>query len=423
VVFVQKRHLGVSAVVAALLVLVPSCGSSNSSSSATPSNASGSNSPIKIALITSETGIAAAEFQTSPQGFLARIDLQNADGGVNGHKIVPIVINDQGSLTTVATAVQQAISEGVIGIVSDTPFFFGAYKNAQQQGVPVTGGSFDGPEWGEQPNTNMFASDTGSIDPAYPVNDGIGKFFEAHGGTIVGSYGYGISPSSTRSAIGTADSSERAGLKVGVLDTSVPFGGVDFTTEALTAKSKHVDAVYGGMDNDSNFALVTAIQQAGVKLKVADFPTGYQPDIIHTPAWQAVQGVYFTAEFRPTAIPNAGTEQMAAALQKYQQRSPSNFPTYNIYESWLGADLMIKGLELAGKNPTHAAVIKDLRQVKAYTGNGLLPVSIDYSTIFGHNTSESCGWYMQAEEIGFVAASQTPICGRNIPGTSTASSS
>src|ERR1035437_8320101 len=111
VVFVQKRHPGVFVGVATVLVvmLVPGCGSSGS----TPGTASGSKSPIKIALITSETGIAAAEFQTSPQGFLARIDLQNADGGVNGHKTVPIVINDQGSLTTVATAVQQAISEGV----------------------------------------------------------------------------------------------------------------------------------------------------------------------------------------------------------------------------------------------------------------------------------------------------------------------
>ena len=71
------------------------------------------------------------------------------------------------------TAVQQAISEGAIGLVNDTPFFFNAYKYAQQAGIPVTGGSFDGPEWGEQPNTNMFASDVGSIDPNYPLSTGL----------------------------------------------------------------------------------------------------------------------------------------------------------------------------------------------------------------------------------------------------------
>ena len=105
------------------------------------------------------------------------------------------------------------------------------------------------------------------------------------------------------------------------------------------------------MDNNSNFALITALNQAGLKLKVAVFPTGYQPDIIHTPAWQAVRRVYFLSEFRPTAIPNAGTVQMANALEKYQHRSPANFPTFNIYESWLGADPHDQGHPVGGQEP------------------------------------------------------------------------
>ncbi len=36
--------------------------------------------------------------------------------------------------------------------------------------MPVTGTYDDGPEWGTQPYTNMFASDEGSVDPKYPVN-------------------------------------------------------------------------------------------------------------------------------------------------------------------------------------------------------------------------------------------------------------
>ena len=50
---------------------------------------------------------------------------------------------------------------------------------------------------------------------------------------------------------------------------------------------------------------------------------------------------------------------------------------------------MIKGLQLAGPNPTSAAVIKDLRGVKSYNVNGLLAVNIDYSTIFGHDPAPS----------------------------------
>jgi branched-chain amino acid transport system substrate-binding protein len=376
------------------------------------SAASAAGAPIKIALITSETGIAASEFSTSPQGFLARVDLQNAQGGIDGRKIDPIVLDDQGSLTTVVTAVQQAISDHVTGIVSDTPFFFAAYKYAQEAGIPVTGGSFDGPEWGEQPNTNMFAADTGSVDPKYPVAVGIAKFLQQEGGTVLGSYGYGISPSSARSASGTAAAAKSLDMKVGVSDISVPVGSVAFTPEALAAKSAHVDSLYASMDNDSNFALLTALEQAGVKLKSAVFPTGYEQDIIHGTIWKAVQGDFFISEFRPFSLPDAGTKQMAAALEKYEHHGPSYFPTYNIYESYVGADLMIKGLLLAGKDATTAAVIKDLRSVTSYNADGLLPKVIDYATVFGKNGGDAlCDWYMKAEKDGFVASTTAPICG------------
>ncbi len=377
--------------------------------------------PITIAMISSLTGPAGPQFADSPQGFLARIDLQNAEGGVNGHKLVPLIIDDQTSPTIVTTAVEDAISRGAFGIVSVSPLFFAAAKVPNQQGIPVTGGSFDGPEWGTQPYTNMFASDTGSVDPKYPVNTAIGAFLKGHGGTVVASYGYGISPSSTRSAIGTVDSFKYAGGTEGVLDTSVPFGGVDFTTASLLAKQKHVNAVYAGMDNNSNYALATALVNAGIKVKALVFPTGYESDTVNSPAWHYLQGDYFLTGFHPTVLPDTGTEQMVAALQKYQHRSPSNFPDFNIYESWLGADLMIKGLELAGPNPTRSGVIHALRNVKSYNGNGILAQSINYSTIFGHDLPQACEWFLQAKAHGFVPVSSHPICGHDIPGTSTAS--
>jgi len=51
---------------------------------------------------------------------------------------------------------------------------------------------------------------------------------------------------------------------VGVLDTPVPFGSVDFTGEALTAKQDGVNVIVPGMDTNSNYALATALKQAGV---------------------------------------------------------------------------------------------------------------------------------------------------------------
>jgi branched-chain amino acid transport system substrate-binding protein len=384
-----------------------------------PASAATSKAPITLALITSLTGEAGPQFSEAPIGFRARIALQNAEGGVNGHKVIPLVIDDQTSPTEVVTAVQDAISKGAFGIVSTSPLFFEAAKYPNQQGIPVTGGSFDGPEWGQKPYTNMFASDTGSVNPKYPVNTAIGAFLKSHGGTVLASYGYGISPSSARSAIGTGASFKHAGGKVGVVDTSVPFGSVDFTTESLVAKQDGANAMYAGLDDNSNFALAKAMKDAGVKVKALVFPTGFDPSVIGSPAWSSVQGGYFDSEFRPVQVPNAATKQLTSALQKYEGRPPSQFPNFAIYESWLGADLMIKGLQLAGDNPTRANVIKDLRNLKSYNGNGLLPSTIDYSTIFGHDLPEACGWYLQAQAKGFVPVSTQPVCGHDLPGTTT----
>jgi len=386
-----------------------------------PSAAAAGGPPLNITYISSLTGPAGSQFVDSQQACAARVDRQNAEGGVDGRKINLSVIDDQTNPNLTVTGIQRAISTGALGIVANSPFFFEGAKFAQQAGVPVTGDSADGPEWGEQPYTNMFDAFRGSENPKEPVNSIYGDFLKAHGGTTIGTYGYAVSPLSADEAKGAAASFQRVGGKVGVLDTSVPFGSVDFGTDALVAKQDHVDAILPTLDDSSNFALLTALEQAGVKLKAALFSTGYEPSIIHSPEWPSLQGSYFLSLARPFSLPNAGTERMAAALKKYANFTPSEFPSFGQDLAWLGCDLLIKGIQAAGPNPTRAGVVKALRGIKSYNGNGLLPVNINYSTVFGHDLPQ-CAWVLRAEKSGFVPISSKPICGTDYAGTSEASS-
>jgi branched-chain amino acid transport system substrate-binding protein len=400
----------------ALSVIAFAFGAPLSASAATSSS---NKSTIKIAMISSLTGAAAAQFSTAATGFQARIAAQNAAGGVNGHKIQGIVIDDQTSPTTVVTAVKQAIADGVVGIVSVTPLFFLAAKYAQQAGIPVTGGAFDGSEWGTQPYTNMFPSDTTPTDPTWPVSTSTGAIFKQYGGKVVGTYGYGISPSSTDATYATAKSSLAAGLKVGVLDVSVPFGSESFSTQALAAKSAGVNALTAQMDVNSNIALLTALKQNGVNPKVTVFATGYQDSLPASSSWSTLQGSYFSTAFRPWSLPaTSGITAQKAAFKKYGHYTAKDFPAYNDNESYLGADLMILGLQKAGANPTSAGVIKALRSTTAYNGGGILPLTLNYSTNFGYNVKQSCGWLMKVQTKAFVAVSQQPGCYPFIPGSS-----
>jgi branched-chain amino acid transport system substrate-binding protein len=207
-----------------------------------------------------------------------------------------------------------------------------------------------------------------------------------------------------------------------VVDTSLPYGSVDFSSVALVAKQDHINSIFPAMQDSSNFALAQALEQAGVKLKAAVYLSGLGPSVVHSPAWSSLQGGYFGSIFRPFSLPNAGTRQMQGALEKYANWSSTQFPTLYQYESWAGADLMIKGLQLAGNDPTQAHVITALRGIKAYDANGLLPNPLDYATTFGHDPPKQCIWVLKAEENGFVPTQTQPFCGTDISGTSVASS-
>ena len=277
--------------------------------------------------------------------------MQNAEGGVNGHKLVALVIDDQTSPTEIATAVQEADSKA-FGIVSQSPLLFLAAKYPNQAGVPVTGTYDDGPEWGTQPYTNMFASDEGSVNPKYPVNTQIGDFLKAHGGTVLGSYGYGISPSSSRAAIahrrlvparrwqGRRPRHHRAVRQRGL-----------HRCMRSSAKQKGINTMVPAMDANSNYALAEALKQAGVKLKATLYATGYEPDVINSPAWPDLQGAYFLLPSARGRCPTPAPSRCRRPWRSTRTSPRVEFPNFGQYEAWAGADLMIKGLAAGGAEP------------------------------------------------------------------------
>ena len=390
--------------------------------------ASASASPLTIALIATETGAGGSEYAGTAGVFNAAIKEQNAKGGVNGHQLVPLVIDDQTNPTSLATGVEEAISRGAIGIVADSAIFGdGGSKPAQEAGIPVTGNSSDGPEWGTQPNTNMFGTGTsGSVDPKYPVSTLYSNALKQFGKAKVALYALAISPDSVQANSAESQSLERGDpqAKVVVNDTQVPYTtGTNFGTEALTAKDAGVNVVWSNLAGNDNAPLSIAFKQAGVKLKAMYFPDGYSPALIHTPAWPDVQGDTFEVLMHPFYEPNAGTEAMQSAVEKYDGWTKSDFPTFVQDEAWLGAELMIQGIQMAGSNPTHASVIKELRSIKSWNGDGLLPFNIDFATDFGHMSSPNCIWLTKAEKNGYVPEGKNPVCGTYIPGTTSVAAS
>ena len=368
---------------------------------------------ITIGFISSTVGVAGPEFVNYAKGAQARFDEQNAAGGVNGRKISMIAKDDGGNPTQDLTISQILVSKGVFAIIPGSPFFFEAYKYVQQQGVPVVGGGYDGPEWGQQPNTNMFST-TGDSGPNFLTNNlntGLVNFMKKLGATSVAALGYGVSPSSSDAAEAVEKAATHVGLKAGYLNATIPFGAVNVEPIVLVMKSAKVNAVAMEMDNNTNFAVLTTAKEAGLKFKAAVSATGYGQSLLDdASALAAAQGAYFSQYGPP--LTSAPEKAFRAALKKYEHFS--GVPGFDWFEGYTQADLMIKGLEVAGRNPTRHSFITNLHKVTGYTAGGLLAAPIDLSLAdFGKPAAKVCGWYatVKGKKFMTVPANGKPICG------------
>lgn len=417
----MPRPLRVAALVGASTMIACAV-SSCTAGAASGSSKKPTKSPITIALISSTTGVAGPQYQRSPEGFLARVAMQNANGGIDGHKLNGVVINDAGNFTQEASIVQGAVqTKGAVGVVSVTPFMFEAYRWLQQNHIPVTGSSADGGEWGTPKNTNMFPSDDGAQTPNSPATKALSTLMKKIGAKSVASLGYSISPLSSQAAKNYSAEARYAGLKASYLNTSLTFGATNFTSEALAVKKSGADLVTPALDNNSNFSLMQNVRNAGSKAKGL-LATGLEPTVVKSSSWTALQGSYFFQVWVPTQLGTKATKQFQSALKKYEHVPTSKFPDWAVYESWLGATLMIKGLLADGPNPTSQGIITKLRKVTNYNGNGLLSHPINYTALAKKKYTPTCVYYLKAVKSGFKPMDTKPVCGNIIPGTGTKSS-
>lgn len=375
---------------------------------------------IKVGYISSQTGIASSTSVGSFEGAIARFDLQNAEGGVYGRKIELVPEDDTSSLTQVQTVAEDLVqNKQVFGILPISSFTFAAAPYLNRMDVPVVGSAFDGPEWGMQPYRNMFSF----LPPFSTTFAGknydyslYGKFLKDIGVTKLAGVAYSISPSSLEAVHAIFASAASAGVANCYTDYAVPFGAVDFTATALAIKSAGCNGTVGALVDSSNNALAQAEENAGSTSKHW-FEQGYDQQTLDSPtARQIDQGAYVSTSvlFSPS-IPAVAT--MFGALQKYGHFRAGQIPNFGTWTSYAAADLFIKGLEVAGRNPTRTSFIANLRQVTNYNVGGLLPYGISF-TGFGTPAmfpATACGYFVKLQGDAWVPfQGNGEVCGTRI---------
>jgi branched-chain amino acid transport system substrate-binding protein len=408
---------------AAVGLVVGACGSSSHNTSGqsaattggsagTGKNGPATGTPYVIGFITSQTGRASSSYADSERGAQARVNALNATGGINGHPVQIVMYDDTSTPSGNQTAANLILTKNVVGVIDDTSFAFGGYQALKAAGMPVVGASVDGPEWGQ--SYNMFSV----IPPTQtPINGrsytytSLVNTFKLLGIKKLGGVGYNIA-SVTQAADQMFQLSADAGIAKCYNNDTISFGVNDFTAVALAVRSAGCDGVYVPMLLTSVISIAQEFKGSGVNAKLV-IPTAYDQNVQNNPsALNALAGHYTTAQVDMTN-PSPGAQTMLNSLRQYAQYT-SGIVNLNVLFAYLSADLLIKGIQMAGPSPTPSKIVSSLRTIGSYDGGGILPTPVTFQG-FGTPAMfppKSCSPIFMITTKGYAPFNDgKPVCG------------
>jgi len=369
---------------------------------------------VKLGFIWSQTGVASPNFQDSGQACKARVDAQNAKGGVNGRKIDLQAIDDASSGANLTAAQDLVKNRNVFAVINNSSFAFLSYRFIQGAGVPLIGGGFDGSYYSQKGNENIIsAGGNGSPPPAGIIFTNGTDVAKKLGATKIGSVGYGVSPSSSGVAKDTQKyAAPASGLKPVYLNTALEFGTTDIGPVVLGLKNAGANAVYLPLDGNTNLAIAQGLQQNGVPMKAVLMASGYGQAMLDSPITKTLNSVDVVSQvYKPAELKNdPAVKQLRADLKK---AGISGVPDYGAYTGYIACDLAITGLQQAGKNPTRQGFIDGLHKLGTYNGANLTCQPVDISLKnFGKTPAKSCQYFVTFKNGKFVVMNNgKPIIG------------
>ncbi len=376
---------------------VIAAGCSNAPSSTGSSSSGGSSAPgvsthqVSVGAVATLSGDLAADFAPIVPGVRAYFDMIDAEGGVNGRKIVLSKVLDDGTVNNEAVTRTLIQQDHVFALVGEATAFFTGQPFLVQTGTPTFGFATQN-DW--TPAKNLFAAygsviDYATTEPFFPF---IARKLGAHSAAVVA---YGV-PQSADECGDVVKALRAYGVPVGYSDLSVQLGG-SLSSDVVHMKQAGVDFVVSCLDVPGNLDLSRAIQQNGMTgvsqlwLDGYDLPTLRRYTSLMQHTYFLVQHVPFQAATQfPGAFP--GLENYIKTMNRYE-------PGYTFNEvamsGWLSAALFVAGLRASGSSPTQRKLISAINHITKFTGGGITqPVNWEISHV--RTTSPACETFVEA---------------------------
>jgi branched-chain amino acid transport system substrate-binding protein len=362
------------------------------------------NNSVKLGYIWAGTGAGTPNIEDSARACRARVDAQNAKGGVNGRTIDLQAIDDQSSAANLTVAQDLVRNRHVFAVVNNSPFAFLSYRYLQSARVPLIGGGSDGTYYGAKGNENII-SVLGNAAPVSGLTYDYGtKLAKQLGATKIGSVAFSVAPPSIAAAQAVQQyAAPASGLESVYLDTSVDFATTDVGPVVQGLADSGADAVYLPLVGDTDLAIAEGLHQRGVPVKAVLMDLGYGQATLDSPVAKTLNSVDIVSQsYKPVELKNdRAVKQFVSDLKKYA--GITGVPDAGAYSGYIACDLAITGLQHAGKQPTRRGFIDALHNLGAYEAAGLTCQPLDMSLKnYGKTPTTGCQYYVTFKNGKFV---------------------
>jgi branched-chain amino acid transport system substrate-binding protein len=398
--------------------VLTACGSSSKSSSpsatsaASPATAAASSpsagaalgTPFVIGFPCTCSGVFASSTAIEAPIVAAWAAWENAHGGVNGHSVKIIKMDDSGSATTALAQVTQMIQQDhVIALIDDSDVDAAWATYVQQQGVPVVGGN--------------LASEAMFTNPDFfPVGETSNVLQQ---GVVAGEQKAGITKlgiayctavaACALSAGGLKSAASTANINV-VYSAKVADAATDYTAPCLAMKQAGADGVSVLSSEAVIESFANSCGAQGYAPKFVETFTSTNNSVVGLAALQGTIEVDPDVPATDMSVPAVQT--MNNALNQYQ---PGTTTSKNWgpgqTDAWAGGMLFAAAAQAAslGTNATSAQLIDGLYSLPHNETLGGLTPPLNYQR--GKATTVVCWFYAQIQNHQYTAPfGSAPSC-------------
>jgi branched-chain amino acid transport system substrate-binding protein len=355
---------------------------------------------IKVGSLAAITGPLGNQYAPVADGAQAYIDMINAQGGVDGRKIVMVAKLDDQTNPTRDIAQAQALDQQykVFAILGVATPLFPAGTWLGQNNVPTFGWNVN-QEWATYPS--LFGEKGSHIDFTGVSPTPLPYLAQKLGVQKVGVLGYAVSQSQD-CVTQTVNSWKKYGFDPVFQDSSLPFGVTNIEADLQRMKQSGVQLVSTCMDPTGNIVLARGLKEANLHV-IQYWPNGYDEQTLQQYG-SLMNGVYMGVGFTP--FQSAST---SPGMQQFLQQMSTDFPHDQVSEvelaGWIDATMFVDGLKAVGHNLTRTKLINAVNSMTDFTADGIWPAQspIDWQDAHtGRSPGLDCAAYLHVENQQFV---------------------